>query len=179
LLKKRTVAKTISTAQRRNFYIHRNEEKEMNVTLVGSIPRGNMLSLIDENEKRRVVAFTKKDDAKKCIKYVSTFRSMFGVWPETNLTDMSKPVTLKHVARKKTRTIQNISNFFYTIDCNNSSVDELCTVYNIPLLLIHSFDYTPLDKSEFQVMLSAQHLNCQPDFDLYTSQLNHLFYSSN
>lgn len=145
----------------------------MNVTLIGTVPRGLCLSALDETQRRRLLAFVKRDDAMKCIKYVSTFRSRFGYWPECDLS-RTVPTAVEQLENVKPRSIESVEKFFYPIDYNNSTVEELCAVYNIPLLLVHSFDYESDASNKLQVMLSAQHLNCTPDMYRYTSKLNQL-----
>jgi hypothetical protein len=145
----------------------------MNVTLIGTVPRGHCLSALDEHQRRRLLAFVDRKDAIKCIKYVATFRNRYGYWPDCDLS-RTVPVEVKPVENVKKRSIENIEKFFYMIDYNDSTVDELCAVYNLPLLLVHSFDYNPQAANQIQVMLSAQHLNCQPDMYRYTAKLNQL-----
>ena len=145
----------------------------MDVTLIGTVPRGHCLSALDEDQRRRLLAFAHRQDAMKCIKYVATFRSRFGYWPECDLSQ-SVPVELKQLENVKKRSIEDIEKFFYMIDYSDSTVDELCAVYNLPLLLVHSFDYNPHISNQIQVMLSAQHLNCEPDMYRYTAKLNQL-----
>ena len=146
----------------------------MDVTLIGTIPRGHCLSALDEDQRRRLLAFVRREDAVKCIKYVATFRNRYGSWPDCDLS-RTVPIEIEEKPDAKKRTVEYLEKFFYMIDYNDSTVDELCAVYNVPLLLVHSFDYNPnLSKNQIQVMLSAQHLNCEPDMYRYTSKLNQL-----
>lgn len=145
----------------------------MDVTLIASRPYGRVLTALDETERRRFMAFAEQDHARKCIKYISTFRSHFGYWPECDLSQTA-PAEIRKIENFKKRSVEEIESLFYTFTFTESSVDELCAVYNIPMLLIHSFDFTTKENDQLQVMLSAQHLDCRPDSYRYVAKLNQL-----
>ena len=144
---------------------------DLNITLIATVPRGHCLSALDETQRRRLLAFADRKDAATCIRYICTFRNRFGYWPECDLSQTA-PLEIKEVENFKKRRIEDIEKFFYMIDYDDSVVDHLCAVHNIPLLLVHSFDFDPGSGKNIQVMLSAQHLNGNPDLYRYTSQLN-------
>ena len=145
----------------------------MDVTIIAAKPYGRVLSALDEEQRRRFMAFARPDDARKCIKYVSSFRASFGYWPECDLS-LKGPAEIKTIENFKRREPADIERLFYTFEFQNSTVDELCAVYNIPLLLVHSFDFHPKEDNQFEVHLSAQHLNCTPDQYRYVAKLNEI-----
>lgn len=144
------------------------------LSLVAAKPYGKFLSLTDEDKQRRCMVFLKEEDAKKCISYVSHFRAAYGYWPECNLGDKKFPVTLRKKDEFKQRSAKDVEKVFYTIQYTSSALDELSTVYNFPLTIIHNFDYRDRGFNVFHIDLSVQNVNCKPDPVRYTTKLDEL-----
>ena len=125
----------------------------LNITLIGTVPKGHCLSALDENQRRRLLAFADRKDAAKCIRYISTFRSRFGYWPECDLSQ-KVPVELKEVENFKQRSIEDVEKFFYMMEENEKNVKineqlEECTTEEIP----YSEEVTSAPPQEFTLLI--------------------------
>ena len=133
------------------------------LSLVAAKPFGKFMSLTDEDKTRRCMVFLKEDDANKCISYVSNFRATYGYWPECNLGQNKLPVTLRKKDEFKQRSSKDIEKLFYTIQYTSSALNELSTVYNFPLTIIHAFDYHDKGFGVYHIDLSVQNVQLKPD----------------
>lgn len=141
------------------------------LVLIKTIPRGNILSMLDEDNKRRILAFRKEYDATKCINYISEFRHHYGYWPEMNLTATRQRIHTGIDFKK--RSVQDIEKFFYLDYIED--VDSFCTTNSSSFFVCHNFHYSWNDENEMQLMFSAQHLDCNPDMYRYRRALDDMF----
>lgn len=86
---------------------------------------GTYLSLVDPNSKPRFVCFSERDSAKKCIKYMSEFRSRNRMWPSLDMSHSNRKLELNE--------------------------DEIFFPYGSPQMIkrsleIESFDFATLDR---------------------------------
>ena len=141
------------------------------LVLIKALPHGKMLSILDEDNKRRILAFQKANDASRCITYIAEFRHNYGYWPEMNLTASKQKIQTG--IDFKQRSVPDIEKFFYLDYLED--VDSFCTSNSSSFFVCHNFHYSWNDHKEMQLMFSAQHLDCNPDMYKYRRALDDMF----
>lgn len=128
-------------------------------------------TLIDPSHRPRYICFKDKDASVVFIKYLTNFRSKYGIWP---VLDMSKPVDMiKSKVHFKERTPEELEEYISLIDYKYESLYKFSKQTGASFICIHSFDYTD-EFGKQKLHITGEELDTDLDLDSYTMYLEKL-----
>jgi len=131
------------------------------------IIRGGYATITDPEGKPRIICFSKRETARKCISYISEYRSEYGVWPDTNL---QVPVARINPDRlKKKRTPEEIEKYIYLEEKVHSQLNEMSAGTGICYFYCHNFEY---NNDLLRISMSGQKIEGEVDDRYYKSRLD-------
>jgi|TARA_B100001094_G_C18188288_1_gene805379 hypothetical protein len=131
------------------------------------IVKGGYTTITDPDGKPRIICFSKKKTADKCIDYMSKYRSSYGVWPDMNL---EQPVSrINPNINFKKRTPENIREYIFIEEMVKSQLDEMSTGTGVCYFYCHTFAYKD---DLLRISLSGQKIDGEIDDRYYKSRLD-------
>jgi len=129
---------------------------------------GTYLSLVDPSSKPRYVCFSDRGKAEECVKYVSTFRSKYGIWP---CFDMSKSKRkLKSNVNVKVRTPEQVMHYLEVDTYDFETIDRIASRSNTSFYCILHFETDDYGNTE-SISMSGQEMDAIVDEALYRDLL--------
>tara|TARA_B100000287_G_scaffold328071_1_gene312541 strand:- start:1462 stop:1935 length:474 start_codon:yes stop_codon:yes gene_type:complete len=131
------------------------------------ITRGGYATITDPEGKPRMICFSKRETARKCISYISEYRSTYGVWPDTNLQVPVARINPDPLAKK--RTPEEIKKYIYLEEKVKSQLNEMSAGTGLCYFYCHTFDYKD---DLLRITMSGQKIEGEADDGYYKSRLN-------
>lgn len=129
---------------------------------------GTYLSLVDPTQKSRFICFSEKQKASECVKYVSTFRSKYGVWP---CFDMSRGKRkLESNTNVKIRTPEQVKRYLDIETYDMNTIDRIARRTNVSFYCILHFETEDLGNIE-SISMSGQEMDAIVDEDAFRDLL--------
>lgn len=133
------------------------------------IARGGYTTIKDPKSKPRLICFKDLNGANECVKYMSCYRSRFGLWPDI---DLSKPfMKIKSETDFKKRTPYDVEKFMYVDKKTEIELDEMAKQFGISYFYCHDFKYDKLKFSNLQ--LRGQEYDGYVDDEMYRHYLDY------
>lgn len=131
-------------------------------------------SIIDLNKKSRFICFQDKKNAETYIDYMTNFRIKHGYWMRIDLSDEKKEIksrlSFKKIPSELIRQHLEIETF------DDDELQMICSMHSISLLYCHKFKVISEDfENKYNLLLSAQELDSEPENDKYIKMLNSKF----
>jgi len=132
-------------------------------------PTKAFLSIVDPNKKSRFVCFSDKKTAEVFVKYVTTFRSKHGFWP--NL-DMSREVrTVKSKVGFKQRSPEELREYISLDTHDYETIYNMARRTNVSFICVTDFAYSPDGEHQQRVSFSGQEWDGEADEVAYRDLL--------
>jgi len=129
---------------------------------------GTYLSLVDPMYKPRYMCFAETDKAIKCLDYVSTFRSKYGVWPSFDMS--SGHIKLESNTHIKLRTPEQVKCYLEIETCDLGRIDTIASRTNSSFYCVLRFD-TEMLKNVESVSMAGQEMDAIVDEVAYKDLL--------
>lgn len=131
------------------------------------ITKGGYTTIIDPDGTPRIICFSEKQTARKCISYISEYRSAYGVWPDMNLQEPVARINADILAKK--RTPEEVKKYVYLEEMVKSQLDEMSAGTGISYFYCHNFSYK---EDLLRINMSGQKIEGEADDRYYKSRLN-------
>lgn len=130
---------------------------------------GTHLSLVDPTSKSRFVCFTDLNNANKCVDYVSSFRSKYGVWPSLDMSEKKRKI--RGVTDVKARTPEEIKRFIGIESYDFDTIDRMASRSNVSFYCVLEFDTVQMGDVE-SISMTGQEMDGEASLDKYVDWLN-------
>jgi hypothetical protein len=139
---------------------------KMQFHFIGII-RGRYTTITDPDGKPRIICFSERKTARKCIDYITEYRSIYGVWPDINLQEPVSHINADILAKK--RSPGELKKYVYLEEKVKSQLDEMSAGTGISYFYCHNFDYK---EDLLRINMSGQKIEGEADDIYYKSRLN-------
>jgi hypothetical protein len=139
---------------------------KMQFHFIGII-RGRYTTITDPDGKPRIICFSERKTARKCIDYITEYRSIYGVWPDINLQEPVSHINADILAKK--RSPGELKKYVYLEEKVKSQLDEMSAGTGISYFYCHNFDYK---EDLLRINMSGQKIEGEADDRYYKSRLN-------
>jgi len=139
---------------------------KMQFHFIGII-RGRYTTITDPDGKPRIICFSERKTARKCIDYITEYRSIYGVWPDMNLQEPISHINADILAKK--RSPGEVKKYVYLEEKVKSQLDEMSAGTGISYFYCHNFDYK---EDLLRINMSGQKIEGEADDRYYKSRLN-------
>lgn len=130
---------------------------------------GTHLSLVDPSSKSRFVCFPDVHGARKCVDYVASFRSRYGVWPSFDMSTETRKI--KSAVDAKARTPDEIRRYLEIETYDLRTIDRIARRSNVSFYCVLAFDIVNTDATE-SISMSGQEMDGEAKLDTYVDWLN-------
>ena len=131
------------------------------------IIRGRYTTITDPDGKPRIICFSERKTARKCIDYISKYRSIYGVWPDMNLQEPISHINADILTKK--RSPGEVKKYVYLEEKVKSQLDEMSAGTGISYFYCHNFDYK---EDLLRINMSGQKIEGEADDRYYKSRLD-------
>lgn len=121
---------------------------------------GTYLSLVDPSYKPRYMCFAETDKATKCIEYVSTFRSRYGVWPSFDMSASHRK--LESNTHIKLRTPEQVKCYLEIETYDFNTIDRIASRTNNSFYCVLRFDTDTVKNTE-SISMAGQEMDAVVD----------------
>ena len=129
---------------------------------------GTYLSLVDPASKPRFMCFPDQESADKCVKYVSNFRSKYGIWP---CFDMSRGKRKLESPSVKYRTPEQVQRYMDIESYDYNIIDKIAGRTNVSFYCVLRFETEEYGGME-SISMSGQEMDGNADPEKYIEWMN-------
>lgn len=131
-------------------------------------PTKSYLTLIDPRAKLRYVCFSNKPACEMCTGYIAKFRSVYGFFPQFDMTSKIKKIEKKEMVKE--RTTSDVLRFFETDTMDREALDELARLHNVSFFYVHDFEFG--DRIE-DIRFKGQEVDGVANLDAYIDRMEY------
>jgi len=131
------------------------------------ITRGGYTTITDPDGAPRVICFRERQTARKCINYISEYRSRYGVWPDMNLQEPIARISIDALTKKRTQ--EEIKKYIYLEEKVKSQLNEMSAGTGLCYFYCHDFNY---NDELLRISMSGQKIEGEVDDRYYKSRLD-------
>ena len=133
-----------------------------------SIIRGGYTTIIDPHGKTRVLCFSREHVARNCVRYISRYRSAYGIWPDMNLNEPTSRINPDINCKK--RTPQEIGNYIEIEKKIKHDLDIMSTKSGVSYFYCHDFKY---ENDLLRIQMTGQEIDGEVSIPYFISRLDY------
>lgn len=132
-------------------------------------------NILDLNKRPRFISFHEKKDAEKYINYMTEFRAKHGYWQRIDLSENKKEIRSKVFFKKRDE--ENVKQYLEIETVDDDELQMIFSMHTISLLHCFKFEVESVnDDTKYNILISAQELDSDPNDDKYIQMLNRKLY---
>lgn len=126
------------------------------------------VTMIDPDDKPRMLTFKDREIAEKYVSYLSRFRHAHGMFPTLDLT--KKTVYIRSNRSKRRIAEENIRRRLSVVDLYESDLDSIALKSGMSFFYVHTFMYSPTSMLE-SVSVRGQNIDGKEDTEILRQHL--------